>query len=303
MPRKSLFKKKNKVKKQDAEQQEETVTTLDRTTEQVTSINKDLYEEINSFGNTLINDGITMSVDMDKYAYGSITQEEVEYNPEPKTEEKPKRRRKKEEAIVEEPSNDDIFAKLAALQQARDVVIEPEEKKVEEPTKEEPKPDNSDIMKRLKELEAERSVGVMAPKKEQTKTIVREEPTPEVSNDDEKEKLILDKKTYVLKIDVTNETERFSHISLYGVNSGTEYIRFKFDKATGNFSINRVKDSKLTEQSRFKITDKKFELKFTNDRFNIQYQVKNVRSVLRRERSLSEVLGKCAWTMNSVKMI
>jgi hypothetical protein len=118
MPRKSLFKKKNKIKKQETEHQPDEPQQLIRSTETITSINKDLYNEINSFGNTLSNDGITMDLNAEDYSYGNINLEQVEFKKNKVEKSKPKRRRRNKKTITRVNEFTDLLQKIIDFEES-----------------------------------------------------------------------------------------------------------------------------------------------------------------------------------------
>jgi len=326
MPRKSIFKRnKKKVIKPVEETQEEPA--LQRSSGDASSleINQDLYKDIASFGNQLADDGITINTKTTiDYSYpGTENVKSLEYEvketkkPALKKERKTRRKRrtkaqieevKKEEPKKEEPKKDDIMAKLKALEAARQVEINPEPKKEEpkkvEPKKEEPKKD--DIMAKLKALEAARQIVIKPEPKQPIKKaevkIIEEVKTK--TEEPKNEALLMDKRSYTFKIDVSNDSDTNTLFFYTSKDPTKKALKMEFNKKSRFLSTFENVNGRWCRSTRLTVKQKQFTIRFLNHFRNVRYQVTGNSQI--GQRLQPENKGKiirCEWTYNNLKMV
>lgn len=332
MPRKSIFRRnKNKVEKPE-ETPEEPASLLKRSSGATTlEINDELYNEINSFGNALANDG-SFQLDnnvVDASAFAYQPNEELLKPALKKKERKPRKKRgrksKAQKAAekaaleaakcepVDEPAKEDIMAKLKAMEAERNAVIAPIAEALKpKPKLPTPEPAKEDIMAKLKALEATRNV-VIKPVEEKLPT----KPTfhgklekvapivvvkPKTLSKDVSEKMIMSGKDYNIRFNANNQTKQVTTLTFSNDSLDKDLFRVSYNNQKNEVVLHQHGRGKWNRITRLKLRNKDFKMKIKFAGTRIPYRIAG-NTQCNVKRCDHTPINKCTWTMDGLTIV
>ena len=201
------------------------------------------------------------------------------------------------------PKEDDIMAKLAALEAERQVVITPE------PVKEEPKPEpvkeeqKDDIMAKLAALEAARNIVVVNKPKSTPqpvmKELTKEAPKPVARTESENEKLVLNGKTYNIKIKLQPDDNDVVVLNLLNDESSDVPLHIKIDRRKKELSLHEFANGKWARCTKQKLRKDDITIKVKIGKQVIPIQAQGMFQKNYR-RIKGGLINKMKWTMKNI---